>query len=79
VFPEKHGWLQVLDLSIQWAYSGRCHTLYLMGKINLQEGKYAEALAHVQEAVTIFRETGSRHLPDAEATLKYLQERIEHA
>jgi hypothetical protein len=53
-------------------------TLYLMGKIRLQEQRYADALQHVQEAVTIFKETGSRHLPEAEATLKQIQERIEH-
>jgi hypothetical protein len=31
---------------------------------------------YVQEAVTIFKETGSRHLPEAETTLNTIQEKI---
>ena len=31
---------------------------------------YNEALQYVQEAADIFKETGSRHLPEAEATLE---------
>jgi len=60
-------------------------TLHLMGKIRLStalktglQEHYADALQYVQEAVTIFKDTGSRHLPEAEATLKQIQEKIEH-
>lgn len=52
-------------------------TLQLMGKIRLQEQRCADALQYVQEAMTIFKETGSRHLLEAEATLKQIQEKIE--
>jgi hypothetical protein len=51
-------------------------TLHLMGKIRFQEQRYADALQYVQEAVTIFKDTGSRHLPEAEATLRTIQETI---
>ncbi len=44
-----------------------------MAKILMQDGKPEEALPHIQEAVTIFEGTGSRHLPEAEATLEELQ------
>lgn len=47
-----------------WSFDGRIQagvTLHVMDKIRLQEGKYVEALQHVQEAVTIFREAGSTH------------------
>jgi hypothetical protein len=46
-------------------------------KTGLQE-HYVDALQHVQEAVTIFKDTGSRHLSEAEATLKHIQQAIEH-
>ena len=37
------------------------------------EQGYDEALQFVQEAADVFRDTGSRHLPEAEATLEELQ------
>jgi hypothetical protein len=37
------------------------------------EQHYDEALQYVREAADIFRKTGSRHLPEAEATLEELQ------
>ena len=51
-------------------------TRLLMARILMQDGKPAEALPHIQEAVTIFEETGSRHLPEAQATLERIQEHI---
>jgi hypothetical protein len=51
-------------------------TLHLMAKIRLHAGQPVEALTHVQEAVTIFRETDSRHLPEAEATLQKIYSMI---
>lgn len=39
---------------------------------------YDEALQYVREAVEIFRDTGSRHLPEAETTLREVEGRIEH-
>ncbi len=47
--------------------------LQLMAKMLMQNGKPAEALPHIQDAVTIFEGTGSRHLPEAEATLEERQ------
>ena len=56
-------------------------TLHLMAKIcratalkTGSEQHYNEALSYIQEAVQIFRETGSRLLPEAEATLRELHE-----
>ena len=60
-------------------YGGRIQagvTLHLMGKIRLHEQRPEDALPYVQEAVTIFKETGSRHLSDAEATLQTIQEKM---
>jgi len=51
-------------------------TLHLMGKIRMAEQRYADAWQHVQEAVTIFKETGSRHLAEAEATLQEIQQHL---
>ncbi|GAK53128.1 hypothetical protein U14_04388 [Candidatus Moduliflexus flocculans] len=48
-------------------------TLHLMAKIRHQEGRPADALPYIQEAVTIFRDTGSRHLAEAEKTLQEIQ------
>ena len=39
----------------------------------MTEQHYDEALQYVQEAMDIFRDTGSRHLPKVEATLEELQ------
>ena len=51
-----------------------------MAKILAQDGPSTgsgqAALSYIQEAVTIFRETGSRHLPDAERTLLTIQDTI---
>ena len=76
------------SLALSHTYGGRIQagvTLHLMGKIRLPtalktglQEHYADALQYVQEAVTIFKETGSRHLPEAEATLKHIQQAIEH-
>ncbi|GAK53123.1 hypothetical protein U14_04383 [Candidatus Moduliflexus flocculans] len=44
-----------------------------MAKIRQQEGRPADALTYIQEAVAIFRETGSRHLAEAERTLQMIQ------
>jgi hypothetical protein len=69
------------SLALSRTYGGRIQTgvtLHLMGKIRLQEQRLEDALPYVQEAVTIFQETGSRHLSEAEATLKHIQARIEH-
>ncbi len=69
------------NLALSRTYGGRIQagvTLHLMGKIRLQEQRCADALQPIQEAVTIFKETGSRHLPEAEATLKQIQAKIDH-
>lgn len=58
-------------------YGGRIQsgiTLHLMAKISLKTSCIEEALSFTQEAAQIFKETGSFHLPEAEATLKELQE-----
>ncbi len=68
------------SLALSRTYGGRIQagvTLHLMGKIRLQEQHYADALQHVQEAVTIFKDTGSRHLPEAEMTLQKIDKMIE--
>jgi hypothetical protein len=39
----------------------------------MKEQGYDKALPYVQEAMEIFRDTGSRRLPEAEATLGELQ------
>ena len=44
-----------------------------MASIHQQEGHPADALPHIQEAVAIFSETGSRHLIEAERTLQTIQ------
>lgn len=69
------------SLALSRQYGGRIQagkTLHLMGKIRMQENNYDEALKYVQEAVDIFKTTGSRHLPEAEATLQEIEGRIEH-
>lgn len=69
------------SLALSRQYGGRIQaglTLHLMGKIRMQENNYDEALKYVQEAVDIFKTTGSRHLSEAEATLQEIEERIEH-
>ena len=76
------------SLALSRTYGGRIQagvTLHLMGKIRLSaalktglQEHYADALQYVQEAVTIFEETGSRHLPEAEETLKKIQAGREH-
>lgn len=65
------------SLDFSRTYGGRIQagvTLNLMAKIRIKEERYDEALPYAQEAEQIFRETGSRHLPEAETTLKKLQE-----
>lgn len=52
-------------------------TLHLMAKIRFQEKQYEEALNYSQEAVDIFKTTGSRHLPEAEETLRQIQAKKE--
>ena len=67
------------SLALSRTYGGRIQagvTLHLMAKIRQQEQRPADALPYIQEAVTIFRETGSRHLADAERTLQAIQERM---
>lgn len=80
-WPEQTGNLcDYESLALSGTYGGRSQagvTLHLMAKIRLQAGQSAEALPHVQEAVTIFEETGSRHLRDAEATLRNIQAKID--
>ena len=69
------------SLALSRTYGGRIQagiTLHLMGKIRLQEQRCADALQYVQEAVTIFKETGSRHLSEAEKILEEIKARIEH-
>jgi hypothetical protein len=44
-----------------------------MAKIRMKKQRYDEALQNVREAADIFRDTGSRHLPEAEVTLEELQ------
>jgi tetratricopeptide (TPR) repeat protein len=69
------------SLALSRQYGGRIQagrTLHLMGKIRMQENNYDEALKYVQEAVDIFKTTGSRHLSEAEATLREIEERIEY-
>jgi tetratricopeptide (TPR) repeat protein len=64
------------SLALSRQYGGRIQagkTLHLMAKICLKEQHYDEALQYVREAADIFKDTGSRHLPEAEATLKELQ------
>jgi tetratricopeptide (TPR) repeat protein len=64
------------SLALSRQYGGRIQagkTLHLMAKIRLKEQRYDEALQYVREAADIFRDTGSRHLPEAEATLEELQ------
>ena len=49
-------------------------TLHLMANIRLREGRAAaDALPYIQEAVAMFRDTGSRHLPAAEVTLRTIR------
>ena len=72
------------SLALSRQYGGRIQvgkTLHLMAKIcratalkTGSEQHYNEALSYIQEAVQIFRETGSRLLPEAEATLRELHE-----
>jgi tetratricopeptide (TPR) repeat protein len=69
------------SLAFSRQFGGRIQagvTLHLLCKIRLQEQRYADALQYVQEAVTIFKETSRRRLPEAEATLKQIQASIEH-
>ena len=47
-----------------------------MAKIRQQEQRPADALPYIREAVTIFREIGSRNLAEAEQTLHAIQENI---
>lgn len=58
------------------AFGGRIQagvTRHLMAKIRQQAGRPADALPCIQEAVAIFRDTGSRHLAEAEQTLQTIQ------
>ena len=48
-----------------------------MAKIRQQEGRPADALPHIQETVTMFRDTGSRHMAEAEQTLQEIQQRMQ--
>lgn len=44
------------------AFGGRVQagvTLHLMANIHLQQGRPADALPYIQEAVTMFKETGT--------------------
>jgi len=69
------------SLVLSRTYGGRIQvgvTLHLMGKIRFQEQRYADALQYVQEAVTIFKDTGSRHLPEAEKTLYDIQNALQN-
>ena len=52
-------------------------TRHLMASIRQQEGRPANALPYIQEAVTSFRDTGSRHLADAEQTLQAIQQHLD--
>ena len=63
-------------LALKQQYGSRIQadrTLHLMAKIRMKEQHCDEVLQYVREAVDIFRETGSRHLPEAEAMLEELQ------
>ena len=51
-------------------------TLHLMAKIRQQEQRPADALPYIQEAATMFRDTGSQHLAEAEKTLRTIQDAI---
>ena len=75
---EKVGALATCEesLAISRMYGERIQdgvTLNLMVKIRQQEQRSADAFPYIQEAVAIFRETGSRHLADAERTLQAIQ------
>ena len=50
-------------------------TLHLMAKILMQQGRPA-ALPYIQEAVAMFRDTGSRHLAEAEKMFNVIQEQL---
>ncbi len=60
------------SLAISRQYGGKIQdgvTLHLLSKILLKKGQRDEALQCVQEAVDIFRTSGSRYLPGAEKTM----------
>jgi hypothetical protein len=51
----------------------QCLHKFLPFIVQVKEQRYDEALQYVREAADIFRNTGSRHLPEAEATMEELQ------
>lgn len=66
------------SLALSRQFGGRIQagvTLHLMAKILMQQGRPA-ALPYIQEAVAMFRDTGSRHLAEAEKMFNVIQEQL---